>query len=175
MKSLLWKLCLYPNRPVHVCFLFLRGCVQLINVNANVLPWIPVHNDERQQEQGSKAKHSRVTCTSQRSPGIIGNYDLWLWLFLDIFYTSIPRYLIYIMTYMVMFGVGCNFFYREPRIYLVQSLQSFVQGRQMTMMCFNLHSSLRKHAYSNKLKISPPRTEIFQIQNLISFIFLLKT
>ena len=28
------------------------------------LPWIPVPNDERQQEQGSKTKHSRVTRTS---------------------------------------------------------------------------------------------------------------
>ena len=36
-------------------------------------------------------------------------------------------------------------------------------------------SSLRKHAYSNKLKISPPKTESFQIKNLIFFIYLLKT
>ena len=29
--------------------------------------------------------------------------------------------------------------------------------------------SLRKHAYSNILKISPPKTESFQIKNLIFF------
>ena len=34
---------------------------------------------------------------------------------------------------------------------------------------------LRKYAYSNKLKISPPKTERFQIKILIFFIFLLKT
>ena len=33
---------------------------------------------------------------------------------------------------------------------------------------------LRKHAYSNILKISPPKTESFQIKILIFFIFLLK-
>ena len=35
--------------------------------------------------------------------------------------------------------------------------------------------SLRKHACSNIWKISPPKTESFQIKNLIFFIFLLKT
>ena len=35
--------------------------------------------------------------------------------------------------------------------------------------------SLRKHAYSNLLKISPPKTESFQRKILIFFIFLLKT
>ena len=34
--------------------------------------------------------------------------------------------------------------------------------------------SLRKHAYSNLLKIIPPKNEHFQIKNLIFFIFLLK-
>ena len=33
---------------------------------------------------------------------------------------------------------------------------------------------LRKHAYSNILKISPPKTESFQIKNLIFFIFFSK-
>ena len=38
------------------------------------------------------------------------------------------------------------------------------------------NSSLRKHAYSNILKNSPPKTENFQIKNiLIILIFLLKT
>ena len=35
--------------------------------------------------------------------------------------------------------------------------------------------SLRKHAYSNILKILPPKTENFQIKTLIFLIFLLKT
>ena len=36
---------------------------------ANVLPRIHLPNDERQQEQGSRVKHSRVSCTSERNPG----------------------------------------------------------------------------------------------------------
>ena len=35
--------------------------------------------------------------------------------------------------------------------------------------------SLRKHAYSNILKILPPKTENFQIKILTFFLFLLKT
>ena len=35
--------------------------------------------------------------------------------------------------------------------------------------------SLRKHTYSNILKISPPKTESLQIKILIFFIFLLNT
>ena len=35
-----------------------------------------------------------------------------------------------------------------------------------------MRNTLRKHAYSNILKISPPKTESFQIQILIVFIFL---
>ena len=35
--------------------------------------------------------------------------------------------------------------------------------------------ALRKHAYSNKLKILPPKNEKFPIKILIFFIFLLKT
>ena len=34
--------------------------------------------------------------------------------------------------------------------------------------------TLRKHAYSNILKISPPKTESFQIKILMFFLFLLK-
>ena len=37
------------------------------------------------------------------------------------------------------------------------------------------HFPLRKHAYSNILKILPPKNENFQIKTLIFFIFLLKT
>ena len=40
---------------------------------------------------------------------------------------------------------------------------------------WGLFVSLRKHAYSNILKISPPKTESFQIKNLTFFTFLLKT
>ena len=35
--------------------------------------------------------------------------------------------------------------------------------------------ALRKHVYSNILKISPPKTESFQLKILICFTFLLKT
>ena len=36
-------------------------CAQKCKVIANVLLWIPVFNDERQQKQGFKAKRSRVS------------------------------------------------------------------------------------------------------------------
>ena len=36
---------------------------------ANVLLWTPIPNDERHQEQGSSAKHSRVICTFELSLG----------------------------------------------------------------------------------------------------------
>ena len=49
--------------------LIILGCVQKCKVIANVLPWIRIPNDVRQQEQGSNAKHSRVTCTFERSSG----------------------------------------------------------------------------------------------------------
>ena len=43
------------------------------------------------------------------------------------------------------------------------------------IVCFFISSSsLRKHAYSNVLKISTPKTESFQIKILIFFIILLK-
>ena len=38
-----------------------------------------------------------------------------------------------------------------------------------------MHITLRKHAYSNMLKISPQKTENFQTKILIFFTFLLKT
>ena len=45
----------------------------------------------------------------------------------------------------------------------------------MTQVPSSADYSLRKHAYSNILKISPPKAERFQIKILIFFIFLLKT
>ena len=38
---------------------------------ANVLLWIPVPNDERQQDQGSGAKDLRVTSKFKRSPELL--------------------------------------------------------------------------------------------------------
>ena len=52
-----------------------RATCYLCKVIAKVLPWIPEPNDQRQQEQGSRAKHSRKTCTSERSPsGLCHNF-----------------------------------------------------------------------------------------------------
>ena len=49
-----------------------QGCIHKCKVIANVLSWISVTTDERQQEQVhvSRAKRSRVTFTSDRSPGL---------------------------------------------------------------------------------------------------------
>ena len=68
---------------------------------------------------------------------------------------------------------------------------TFIQGRcnVMTYSCFHIDATLhqrcvptwermqplRKYAYSNILKISPPKTESFQIKKSDIFIFLLKT
>ena len=46
---------------------YLLGCIQKYKVVENGLPWISVPNDERQQKQGSRAKHSWVTCTYEFS------------------------------------------------------------------------------------------------------------
>ena len=57
-------------------------------------------------------------------------------------------------------------------IYIVRlkSLFIFFTVKRVTDM-----TPLRKHAYSNILKNSPPKRESFQIKSLIFFIFLLKT
>ena len=47
----------------------LGGLPSEAQVIANLMPWIPGPNEERQQKQGSRAKQSRSTCTSERSPG----------------------------------------------------------------------------------------------------------
>ena len=47
------------------------GFVQKCKVIANVLPWIPVPNGERQQKHGFRGKQLRVTCTSEHSIGLI--------------------------------------------------------------------------------------------------------
>ena len=48
--------------PVHIV-LWLRAEVQSDN-ECVMPPWIPVPNDERQQEQGYRTKQMRVTGTS---------------------------------------------------------------------------------------------------------------
>ena len=51
-----------------------------------------------------------------------------------------------------------------------------IENRTITKKEKRKEKSLRKHAYSNILNISPPKTENFQIKkNLIFFIFLFKT
>ena len=70
------KAMIVPNKSLQVIIVQMvvsikntdLGCVQKCKLLACVLPWVPVPNDERQQEQVSKAKHSRVTCISKRSP-----------------------------------------------------------------------------------------------------------
>ena len=47
------------------------GCVQKCKVIANGLSWAPMPNDEREQEQGSSAKRSRVIRTSERGPDLV--------------------------------------------------------------------------------------------------------
>ena len=70
---------------------------------------------------------------------------------------------------------------RQPPIYLVMlKVHSFAPYFPHGIKIYCQRKSLRKHAYSNILKISPLKTESFQIKILIYFflyffIFLLKT
>ena len=51
-----------------------------------------------------------------------------------------------------------------------------MRGSNIIMFSSSIIMSLRKRAYSNILKISPPKTETLQIKFMIFFfIFLLKT
>ena len=52
-----------------------------------------------------------------------------------------------------------------------------MQFYRLTVECVPVSNklALRKHAYSNILKISSPETESFQIKMLIVFMLLLKT
>ena len=56
-------------KPLEYSIIQNLGCIQKCKVIANVWLWIPVPSDKRQQEQGSRAKHLLVTCTSERSQG----------------------------------------------------------------------------------------------------------
>ena len=55
-------------------------------------------------------------------------------------------------------------------------MQSFFMSTTKALIRLNGFESLRKHDYSNILKILPPKNENFQIKNSdIFFTFLLKT
>ena len=54
------------------------------------------------------------------------------------------------------------------RLYLFPSkngLQSFLKLSRLLILRIKICKTLRKHAYSNILKISPPKTENLQIKN----------
>ena len=55
-----------------------------------------------------------------------------------------------------------------------KSVFKCVQNMQIQIISSD-YFSLQKHVYSNIMKISPPKTESFQIKIMIFFIFLLKT
>ena len=61
-------------------------------------------------------------------------------------------------------------------LYFSRCVNYFLSTRKNNPTILRVASgfSLRKHAYSNILKISPPKTASFQLKNLIFFIFLLK-
>ena len=63
---------------------------------------------------------------------------------------------------------------QENGLYRVCKQSTFAHSPQ-DLACPPNESALRKHAYSNILKILPPKFESFQIKILIFFIFLLKT
>ena len=79
----------------------------------------------------------------------------------------------------------CTFVKRVPDVFTAFNLPRLVDEetdfplwfKPATFCTADTHSHpLRKHAYSNILKISPPKTESFEIKILIFFfIFLLKT
>ena len=63
--------------------------------------------------------------------------------------------------------------YLNRRVFVMQPIES-KSHMGIGRLCYYC-KTLRKHAYSNILTISPPKTESFQIKILIFFIFLLKT
>ena len=60
------------------------------------------------------------------------------------------------------------------QINFLKVLKDPVEGLLGSLTKKTNEKPLRKHAYSNTLKILPPKTESFQIKILIFFIFLLK-
>ena len=51
------------------------GLRSVVQSDSERFLWIPVPNDERQQEHGSRVKHSQVTCTSERRSGLSMHFD----------------------------------------------------------------------------------------------------
>ena len=68
--------------------------------------------------------------------------------------------------------IGAVLLFREESISPKRELQKVFSQVNST---HSFQTPLRKHAYSNIPKILPPKTENFQIKNLIFFKFLLKT
>ena len=64
---------------------------------------------------------------------------------------------------------------RKKKKKSLNAKQSLPEAPQEGGMRSETDKPLRKHAYSNILKVSPSKTESFQIKILIFFIFLLKT
>ena len=85
-----------------------------------------------------------------------------------IFSKALPQYLILLL---------CAYMQERKSNFLdtvhKRGLDTFAGFSATLLHC--VLNSLRKHAYSNVLKISSPKTESFQIKILIFFIFLLKT
>ena len=54
------------------------GVLPSVQSDSDRFPWNPVPNDERQQDQGSKTKHSRVFCTFENNPGLNLNQGVFL-------------------------------------------------------------------------------------------------
>ena len=65
--------------------------------------------------------------------------------------------------------------FRENENNISEDSQEMPQSRNTTFPGHQKKETLRKHAYSNILKILPPKNENFQIKFFYIFIFLLKT
>ena len=80
---------------------------------------------------------------------------------------------------LLLFFVVYSFCFRRSVVLFCHPLSSVVSfgtiwGLYVVIMPFLRYLSLRKHAYSNILKMLPPTNENIQIKILIFFIFLLK-
>ena len=60
------------------------------------------------------------------------------------------------------------------KLFLTLTINQSEAFHYICLFAFFFEYTLRKHAYSNMLKISPPKTENYPIKTLIFFIFLLK-
>ena len=115
-----------------------------------------------------------------KGPWILEFFWFFILFYFILFFIFYFFFIIFYFLLLLFFFCYCYFpFYRRDN-FVTSCLLSFIPSAVwngacsksiITWICKELHIPLRKHAYSNTMKISPPKTENFQIK--ISDIFLI--